>query len=70
MPSKKTPNLLKIFVFFLLYDLQPFSKWKVCNKLNLDFTCSVLPSTQEILGGGTPWAEQERDPPVLLENPW
>ena len=35
-----------------------------------DCTWSELPSTQEIVGGGTPWAEQESEPPVLLENPW
>ena len=32
-------------------------------------TCSDDPSTQDILGGGEPWAEQEMEPPVLLENP-
>ena len=33
-------------------------------------TCSVVPSTQDILGVGDPCPEHESDPPVLLENPW
>ena len=30
----------------------------------------MVPSTQEMRGAGTPWAEQLREPPVLLEKPW
>ena len=51
-------------------SVAPLEQLQRQGESNEYFTCSVLPSTQDILGGGTPCPEQDRDPPVLLENPW
>lgn len=46
----------------------PFSK--TCLRPGTVLTGCSFPSTQVSLGVGRPCAEQVKDPPVLLENPW